>query len=322
MKKKNNGSALFGLEGWLDAAQFSNEQQRRGSTPERSQFLHAVWPMCEEHFSPIRQTFLMNHLDLTSLDESPLWLIRDGLVPILWFRIFPSPQKLKTRLLVHADLTSAVPEAWRGSVGTYKIVSLPGSGSPRTRPARFLVAGPFGESICDPETFSAKLAALKSKFGAEKLGSAGAAVFLPARPSIHRTMVSDVYHTVCLQKIFEAFGGVNGRVTPIDWNRMRWSDEFIGDLVEFNDRLLWADNFLVHHVLSSGGRIAGEAPLRAAGSGEDIVELSPNHGYLVNLRLRASASRGRADLEAHRRAINGPANRSYPWYDWMSRPRG
>jgi hypothetical protein len=304
------------LEGWSIAPHSTH--QARSSTPELHQFQQTLWPMCENYTSPIRDTFLLQHLAVESLNASPLWLVRDGLVPLLWFfRSFPRPDGLKTRLLVHADFAPAVPPAWRSHVGTYEVVSLsPAPSAPESRP-RLVVAGPLAESICTAEAFAAKLESLKSRIGAARLRTAETTLFLPVRHCSFQTKNADFYHALCLRKLFETCGGPDAKIRHVDWAGLHGADAFGGELLEVNDRLLCADNFLVHLVLSNGGRLPGK-PKARPGKHATIFEISPNHGFLVSMTLRRDHSDATAaERDAITRAFAGPANRSYPWDAWM-----
>jgi hypothetical protein len=317
MKTKIESMERSRLEGWFIASGLRTDRGARPTPPEHQPFLNAVWPMSENYYSPIRATSLLHHVAFASLNESPLWLIRDGLVPLLWFfRAFPTPRRIKTRLLVHADFAWAVPAAWRDRAGTYEIVSLPTSTLERQRNKRFILAGPFAEAVCSIKSLEASLSKLKAAVGAAALRRAELAAFLPARVASFHTDASEAYHARCLKAILDAFG-TSDNVRFIDWNHLRWMDDLSGEFVEFNDRLLWADNFLVHHALSTGGRIAGDPDRRLSRSSGRIFELSPYHGFLVNFDL-GRKNFVRPPFEAKRTALTGAANRSFPWHAWLS----
>ncbi|MFI5360466.1 MAG: hypothetical protein ACHQ49_00740 [Elusimicrobiota bacterium] len=275
--------------------------------------------MSENYYSPIPLTFLRQCLRLEALDKAPLWLVRDGLVPILWFfRTFPRPGKLKTRLLIHADFARAVPAAWLSRVGSYEIVSLAANRPAGGRGRRFIVAGPLGEWICSINALTSRLEKLRSEIGTSLLGSAEVTLYLPARLGAYQSAESDYYHAACVHRLLETFGGRKSNVRFIDWTRLISADAIDGDLVEFNDRLLCADNFLVHHILSKGGRLAGQEGSSPANRRGEIFPLSPYHGFLLNSSLRRSGSR--VDFEFCKRALDSAANRSQSWHVW-TQPR-
>src|SRR5581483_8710087 len=79
----------------------------------------------------LNPVFLAECESLLQLKFAPVWLARDGLVPLTWFfSRFPEPCGFKGTIHVHEDFAPIIPKAWAKRVGTYRFGELPGSELP------------------------------------------------------------------------------------------------------------------------------------------------------------------------------------------------
>ncbi len=112
---KTNGSAS-GRRGW------------RQSSPNRSiagsYLLKRLIPAAMDYHSLLNPIFLADDMSTSVLGSRPVWLVRDGRLPLeRFFAENPSPSGLHTHLLIHESLHQTIPKSWRHLSGSYSIVS-------------------------------------------------------------------------------------------------------------------------------------------------------------------------------------------------------
>ncbi|HEX4922772.1 MAG TPA: hypothetical protein VFV50_01755, partial [Bdellovibrionales bacterium] len=224
-----------------------------------------LWPVTRDYYSPVELIFLCQSYDPLRMNQRPLWLARDGLVPLLWFfKMNPEPGLFQQQLLVHESLQSFVPPAWREVTGTYKVVNNPAQPA---RPATsLLVTSLVSEAYCSAKVLRAELDALKARYGEAGLKNLKKYCFLPW--SFHGNKPE--FQTEFIIEICRALGAED--LQPLSYARLDAMASFDGtEIVDLNENLLCADNYLVHTLLQRGAQLPHA---QAAGTGGAFVSLS------------------------------------------------
>lgn len=303
-------------------------QQALGQTPQCKQFVDSMWPLSARYASPLNPIFLVEIGSLDLLRQRPFWMIRDGLIPLLWFfELHPEP-KLKnfsSKLLVSEDLAPFIPAPWRNYFGTYQKVSRHSadvSGADR----RLLIAGVVSENFCSLDFLESDLKKIREWVETRKTSKrqqTEALVFLPTQGDISSAFVSQYIVNVC-----QAIGG---DMRCLSWQKFSTLDGLENcDFLELNDGQICKDSFLEEFALSSGALPIGRQHLPVAaemGSGTRYVELSPHHGLVVKAEVSEkselsealNAGNERSPIyQKYHRALRSKAHGRFPWPQWLS----
>src|SRR5207244_2578750 len=109
-----------GLIDWFEIHPALESKAVRRHSAEVENFLTHLWPMGLTYQSPFRPRFLIE-LERSGLEASDeTFLVRDGLVPLLWFwKKWPEPGAFRGKLIVGDSYVEYVPEAWRPHIRYY-----------------------------------------------------------------------------------------------------------------------------------------------------------------------------------------------------------
>jgi len=150
-------------------------------SPKASGFVNNLWPMGMAYHSPLKPRFLIELENAGLPAGSETFLIRDGLIPLLWFwRKWPEPREFQGKILIGEQFAPYVPPAWRERVLFYRLTagprapSLKSTRAPKSAKRRILLVGLVMPGYCSLESLKKKLAPLK-KTRAEVVA------FLPVR---------------------------------------------------------------------------------------------------------------------------------------------
>ena len=285
------------------------------SSKEVSSFLNYLWPVTVEYHSPLNPIFLTGVSDLGHLSMCPVYQVRDGLVPLLWFfRKHPVPGKFSGKLLIHQKYVDYVPTKWRSRVGSYEIESLDTIKS--RQPKKLLLAGLVMESCCSLEFLEERLLELCREYTANELSKMEIKALLLGRSDQFGDEHKHEYYGNFCKKIFMKLG-LN--IQFINWRIFHGMESLAGyEILEFNEGLLCADSFMTFNALSRGHPFKTRKSPESSGGVGRLVELSPYHGMRVRDRVSSRpVAKFTDDLSGLNRAMFSEANRKLPWPVWF-----
>jgi hypothetical protein len=290
-------------------------------SPEVKAFMDFLWPMAEPYYAPVPGVFLMQVSSFDLLNAKPVWLVRDGLLPLLWFfRLHPNPEGLNSKLLIEESLLPFVPSQWSRSVGSYKLVST----AKRNGKRKLLFVGYLSEFFMPLDEIGLWLGQTFANESAEELKTMAKTVFLPFRQWHFQSDNDHVYHLMFVRKLIELMGS---DFEAINQKRLQQLESTHGfEIISANTNLLLSDNALVHQLLSKGGNLYGS--YREQNSTDcDFIAFSPYHGIQVRMNPEVSSigrawRRSLAETEKYQeslsRALSSDAHTKLPWPQWFS----
>jgi hypothetical protein len=296
-----------GLVDWFDA---HAESVPRRKTPEVENFLTHIWPMGLPYASPLQPRFLIE-LERSGLRTGQgSFLIRDGLIPLLWFwKKWPSPDGFGGTLRVGEGFADHVPEAWRPRVRFYRLGATPGAGSVGEPIRRLILVGLMMPGYTNLVSLERRLKALGDLEDTEIFA------FLPARFSQAGAHRMD-FHLEFARIVLGRWGS---RVQPLNWGFVESMDHGPStSILDLSDGLLLNDCSVVHALLSRGARLHPEGTRPVSGQ---FTPVSPYHGYWIT----DEGSRGRQwrtpdelrQLAELTESLTAPAHQYFPWPTWF-----
>lgn len=311
-RKKPAGKSKFKLANWFHA---HNEAKLKifADSGGADSMATRLWPVTRDYYAPVDLIFLSQAYNPLRMNQRPVWLARDGLVPLLWFfKMNPDPGPFMQQLLVHESLGAYVPPAWRSVTGTYRIVNSPER--QKREVTSLLVTSLVSEAFCSLKGLRDEMQSLKSRFPADALARLKKYCYLPWGFNANRPE----YQSEFTIELCRELGAHD--LEPLTYARIDSTNSFAGtELVELNENLLCADNYLAHLVLQRGGQLRTAAAL-----GEGcFVSLSPYHGYELQEQILAPYA-----LETDERPVyysrfdeimQSAANTNFPWPTWVKR---
>lgn len=291
-------------------------------TPDVQAYTNMLWPFSDDYISPVPHVFLIQVGVLKQLEVAKTWLVRDGLLPMVWFfKRFPNPGSLTSKLLFHSALKNYIPKSWEKNVGFYEYVSTHPykNGKARTK-ALFL-------SLCSenyvsqsqlPELFES----IKAIPQMEELKQMEWFGFVPARSGHHDRETS---HTVEFFNHLYSLSG--GPIRSLSFSRFKAIEDFTSFcIVDGNAFLMMADSAPIHYALSRGAYLL--SPTSPHFKADTYVPLSPCHGLNVQTDVSLDSSifnkinKSYQDLtDYHQKylsALQSPAYTSLPWPRWFA----
>lgn len=275
--------------------------------PEFLGFSAKIWPVAQAYASPLNPLFLGSLIHIRQLESKPHWLVRDGALPLHWFfKTHPRPGARPSRLFIHEDLQSLVPEAWHDHVGTYRLHQQ----SP-SRQATSLLA--VGLSVKDSDDLANDVRGAFKDISRKKILDLQPYAFLPwtrlDRPATTPAPKTPRAATALLNKYFSK------PVIAQAWPQMTKQISYGRfALLEVHSRLIYADSFFTHLPLCRGASLLSA---RALSRRERYVALSPHHGMAVCETLER---RSRKDENARwmRALTKAQSKLTFNWNELMS----
>lgn len=285
--------------------------------PQLEQFTGFLWPAAIDYGAPVPRAFLHGFRGSASLAGAEAWIVRDGLIPLLWFfRTHPRPERGAGRLLVPESMAPYVPEAWRRHTESFRLTDGPCSVAPADAPPRrrLLITGIAMDTYCSLEHLARTLPRLTEL--ARREGVTEFNAFLPARMDGYGNEHRHEYLGEFYGRLATTLPGLRYlRWTEFD-STESWSDSFVVDL---NEELLLADSYLVHHALARGARPLERAEPDAERDECARIPLSPHHSLSCSrLAPRPAGTRDmdRAFARAFAAQHSSEASRRFPWPEW------
>jgi hypothetical protein len=299
-----------------ESSQFA-EIGRRGANP-LNQFL---LPMTLNYISPLNPVFLTATFHENTFNKRPVWMARDGLLPLLWFYNFhPTPGAFKGRILVHESFVPYVPNEWRSQTGSYSIGTLEGSAESEIREVLF--TGIVNEAISTFDAIQIQIKALVEKMGKQKLSQISKRCFLMEKLFLTLDHNTDLFPKIMLELTKAA---TTEGFYPKTFADLENTPSFEGSLlVDFNEKNLFADSGLVHRFLSRGGKLFG-APETPPPKSE-FVQLSAFHGIYVRKQIEGSYAfdyekktplENKTYTSRFQTLMRSDLNVKMPWARWM-----
>lgn len=303
------------LQGYFESHPNHQTNLQLPVTASLNQFIGAVWPMGSLYHNPLNAVYLMQIVDIRLLGIRNSWIVRDGLIPLLWFfKNHPRPPSFDVKLYVDESLARFVPRAWSSKVGTYRLHSL----TPAASDARTALIGIAAEIYAGLPYIHKKIAAIRTREIAA--GSTGTDLCIMARmisndekeQSFHASYFREIYtHVTDAIRIMTR----NELASTFDVQKLR--------LYDLNEKLLVADNSLAHELLRKGA-YWGET--REIATGEEFRKVSPFHGYVLNsdsdqvaeLELAQSMRKFSQFHDNVEDIFSSQAFQHFPWPTWFA----
>lgn len=131
-------------------------------------YLEFMTPHAFGYFSRLRPMFSFEVKSLSSINNFSHVLFRDGILFLLrFFKTYPKPNKLKTKVLISKDLAFIVPEAWKKNVLLYNTVVEPTKSS--VVRDELVLSVSFGETSFCKESFETLSKLVKTKSEIKKV---------------------------------------------------------------------------------------------------------------------------------------------------------
>lgn len=305
-------------------------KNHRETLPHHSKnLIHYLWPMSIQYQSSLNPIFLCESPSFAQLNQCPAWLIRDGLVPLLWFfHLNPKPIGFKTRFFIHQSLEAFVPAPWRSKVGTYQIRS---NHKPQShKPSNILFVGNLFPDSTSPDTTLHILDTFIQKFGKNHLKFSNKFAYFSSKTNRFRQDTEHFFAPDFYLKIYKKIGT---DIEILNWAQFE-SQVYARNalIVNINDDFLCADSFLIHHALAGGAHLfQADPPMRNARSDShsSILPLSENHHFLIHERIPARSNvtrrvtKRQSDqlmkmLKRIDLTMRSSTNHHFPWPDWFS----
>lgn len=277
-------------------------------------FTSRLWLATREYYSPIDLIFLCQSFNPLRMNHRPLWLARDGLVPLLWFfKQNPEPREFMQHLLVHEDFAQFVPPNWRPVTGTYRVENT--ARALGAEPQRLLLTSVVSSAFCSLEHLKLALTELEERYGTEKLHQMEKICYLPTeffgntKQDFHAEFMFEICRRLGTQNL-KSLGNLNLEVMT----------SFEGtEVIELNERFLTPDNYVVQSILQRGGRLPEAQNARKGGA---FASLSPFHGFRIHEDLHvpyALETEGAAEgfFSKFDEIMHSQANLAFPWPTWV-----
>ena len=137
---------------------------------------------------------------------------------------------------------------------------------------------------------------------------------------LHLSANRETFQAAYFFEVFRRLGG-DVKAVRFPWieSQMLLTDTVVVDL---NEKLLVADNYLIHTALQKGAQFLSLAEQVSKKSGR-FIRMSPYHGMVVTESLpgKCELSSGAASekyFSAFEKAMRSDANRDLPWPTWVT----
>jgi hypothetical protein len=318
---------IFESEGFENWYLYNDNYRRQNGvtllteTPECKEFFWHFRPCTTEYGSSLNSVFLSEIPNLEVFNKRPVWLVRDGLVPLLWFfRNYPKPGAIKSRLLIHEELVSVVPTAWIKHVGSYLTVTNFQEGvlKPKASEPKFLFTGLLMDSIFSLDSVDEQLENLHKEFGPNfKKAEKTLCLFIR-----HDMFIPEDQSSFQVKFMVKLMQGLGSNVNVISLDELKLVSNWYGFYFQdWNAKRVVSDSFITHMALSRGAKMLDRGRpqvLGKVGRGERFVPLSPYHGMLIKDNVEPVSAKMRPKIDAEiERVMMSNSNQRYPWPRWL-----
>ncbi len=296
---------------------------RQGSNPspkEKVREMEAfLLPVPLAYDSPIPLLCLWRVQKLSQLRVQKCWLVRDGLIPLLWFfERFPKPERTTSALVIDSRWTAAIPPAWRSRCSQYELES-----RAQHRPAKdWVSSGLVSPLFCGPRTLRARFAQVRAK--------ASLRCWLAVRPDTISPRHDLKSYQVFFSEINDRFGT---NVSIVPWTDLLGAISFDAvEILDLNEGLLCADDAMIHFFLAKGAQLPVPRRRPRARRGK-VLAISNAHGWRIAplgrawhsiwqepefLTLRGFCERTYRDLPSDVHPSEDTRAHPFPWPVWLT----
>ncbi|MBL7713924.1 MAG: hypothetical protein JNL01_00565 [Bdellovibrionales bacterium] len=232
-----------------------------------------LWPVGVRYETSVPFASMSVCGSMELLNQRDFWIARDGVIPLNWFFTkFPAPVKLKSKIYLHEAVLEWVPEAWKKSVGFYRLASAKAP-NPKTQ---LLLTGVGIRSYCDGHELKPILEAIKKDFpNPEAVRS-----FIPMRED---AFSNEFHHEYIPEFCFELARNFGLKIQPIHWDDFEKTNDYSQFCVaDINSYHYLCDSYLVHSALSKGASLwspqnGTKKGTKNGAAADQILSLSLNH---------------------------------------------
>jgi predicted DNA-binding transcriptional regulator AlpA len=293
-------------------------------TPDATAFAQSLWPMSSEFQMSIQNLHLIQVMSLEQCNSSTFWLVKDGLLPTIWFfKRFPRPQGLQSRLLFHVSLKRYIPEAWTDHVGLYGVYNQSEEPlSTKSKSGEIFITGLVSDFYFPSFEVESFFDQLRKHPEANSWKQKKIKVMLPLRLSHHPEANS--LGLQFMAQLCETFGT---DMQAISYVQLRNQEDFTGDtLIDLNTNHILTYTEVLHHTMSRGIRvIGGQTELTEV---DQAIPLSSYHGLNLKLKVDLGDSIYNQVLKSYKevdqyyrryvKAVESSSNLNFPWPQWFS----
>ena len=267
-----------------DEAQFlKNSARWRSNSPIIDDFHNYIKHHSLFYYSTFSSLFLMMLKDVASLSYFEKVFVRDGFLSLkLFFLRNPSPEDLKTILILHSSSASIVPEAWKENIYYYDFHF---KNKKRTKRKNLIITYHPDALHCPNEVFEKYLKEI------DNLADYEALYFLVTDPQTYHFsgfINQEVFQKAVLSKTI-----LNRDVKLLNLHDLSPQTMASSDFLEINPyNYLFSDCYLKWHLLYHGAYPLDQRWLRGSASLLHEVPVSPQHSVVIHKSPSPSLVKG------------------------------
>jgi hypothetical protein len=299
-------------------------------------FFDNLWPATEIYTSNLNPVFLLDLPRASGMDSHKSWLVRDGLIPLIWFFTKnPKPAGFSAILRIHSDFEEYVPPDWRAQVQLFEpLVNHPAGfqSASRSNPKKIneiYLMGLVMPSVCSIPHLENDLALiLKCVGGRKKLSEIKLKAILPQRYEPHDVFNGASFHSRFVGKLCRELGT---DIEFIEFDSFNWMYPETGSWFhEFNSGYLYVDSAFSAIAIGKGLKTLPVLKGTDQKSQRPFDEILPMYPH-VSCGIRKSfakpfvdylsgswVSESQEKTKAFQNAISSSAHRAFPWPQWFS----
>jgi len=273
---------------------------------------------------PCPATFLWSKPSFNQLNKQPEWIVRDGLIPVLWFFLNnPKPIGFRSKLLFDQRFAHLIPTAWRAKSLLFNVESTTLATTSKTK--RWLLSGIVSPAHCSIEHLESILTQLTTKKALTRLLKTAplltSLLFRHERIGDGHFAVEGFHFDFC-RRLGSVFCGPAIGSYSHELERLASMDDLI--YIDLNEGLLASEGPLHHLVLSKGAIPFNKRTL--LGPLKKSIALSRNH--CANVCTIPDSIKSVWEKECFseqvkyaraftRRLATGKTHHRYPWPVWV-----
>ncbi|MCC6278523.1 MAG: hypothetical protein IT289_11470 [Oligoflexia bacterium] len=332
VKNPNYLYAPYGIANWREMARHRKPAHVFSRPPDIQAFFDRLWPAVDNYVAPLHPIFLLDLPHFATSLTRNVWLIRDGLVPLIWFFISnPEPGNFKAQILIHSQFEEYVPEAWRAQAALFDFLPeesekiLETSAKDRDE---LLLLGQIMPSVCSLEHLEKDLDMILRKVGGKRgLRKMRLNAFLPARYEDSEHSEGPAFYNKFMITLCRYLGA---DINILEHKQLLEASHFRTSWVhEFNEKHLYVDSHSMRIALSRGGSILilEEKNKQRTHHYETIYPFYPNLSCGISTRFEkkfidyltdGAIIESRESAKNYYSALASSSNRSFPWPRWFT----
>lgn len=260
-----------------------NTPRWKTSTPIIDDFHNYIKQHTLFYYSSFNSIFLMMLRDVSSLSFFDKVFVRDGSLALkLFFLRNPSPQELKTKLIIHSSSASIVPETWKKNIFYFDYHF---KNTKRLKNKNLIITYHPDAFHCPDEFFEASLRSLANLDEYESL------YFLITDPQTFH--FSGFVNEASFQKAALSQKVLKRKMKLLNLYDLSPKTMAASDFLEVNPfNYLFTDCYLRWHLLYHGAYPLDQRWLKGASSPLHEVLISPQHSVVIHKSVETSLQLG------------------------------